>query len=202
MRSIVPTRFTRCAVGFPLDELKIAADICVVSINTETSGWRGAVSPLTEKMVTDMKLETRRPSATPFALTAVFVLASFLEATDGLAFDATQNPHPTDFGFVVGYATNSGHATNADNATVSQKAMAVDPSGIPDCGNTGALTDTGSGFTCMTPAKGDTGATGPQGQKGDKGDAGSSSGGCPHVVNVCQAVGDYTGVECTAFCAP
>ena len=48
------------------------------------------------------------------------------------ADDSTTTPHPS---------SSVWHVTN------SLKAATVDPSGIPDCGVTGALTDTGNGFT-------------------------------------------------------
>ena len=159
-----PSHASTAVIGWLLSrhprELQKSPDICVVSINNETIDWRGAVSPLTENMVTEMKLETKRASARLIALTAAFVAASFLEAMDGLAFDATQNPHPTNFGFEV---------LNADYATSANKAMTLDPSGIPNCGPDEALTDTGNGFTCMTPTQGVGGPPGPPGPPGAAG---------------------------------
>ena len=170
-------------------ELKKAADICVISINNETIDWRGAVSPRTENMVTDMKLETKRPSARPIALTAAFVVVSVM-ATDGFAFDATQNPHPTDFGFVV------------NRSNVAGAAESLESSGIPNCGNGNALASNGGGFYCMTPARGATGATGSQGPQGPQGPAGSSASASCHVGSVCVVNNGDTTWSCTQVCVP
>lgn len=83
------------------------------------------------------------------------------------ADDSTLIGHPTNFNWHVNHASGSDNAIRAYN---------LDNSGIPDCGDGNALADTGNGFTCMTPAKGDTGSQGPQGDKGDKGDTGGSGG--------------------------
>lgn len=86
-------------------------------------------------------------------------------SSNSLAGDSTTIDHPTNFNW---------HVVHASDAT---KAYSVDNTGIPNCGPGNALTDTGNGFSCMTPAKGDTGATGSpgsQGAQGVQGPAGST----------------------------
>lgn len=110
------------------------------------------------------------PKAATLAFwTASFSLAVFAASLSAKAADSTSAPHSTGATW---------HVTHSDQATLSSRAMAVDPTAIPDCGPTGALTDNGSGFTCMTPAKGDPGPQGrqgPQGSQGPQGPAGAAN---------------------------
>ena len=82
------------------------------------------------------------------------------------ADDSTTINHPTNFNWHVS------HASGADNASVAQT---LDPSAIPDCGSSAALTNTGNGFICMTPAQGVAGAPGAQGPQGPAGGSGGGS---------------------------
>ena len=90
----------------------------------------------------------------------IIVMPAMAYSMSSFAADATSNPHPTDFEF---------HVINVDNANIVDRAMTLDPSGIPDCGANGALMDTGEGFSCMIPAQGQPGLPGVPGSQGPPG---------------------------------
>ncbi len=127
----------------------------------------------------------------PFLLLAYGFLWVFVP-DNSFAGDSTTISHPS---------SSTWHVKNAD---LSNEANYLNPSAVPDCGPSGALTDLGNGFACMTPAKGDPGSAGAPGSAGPQGPSGGGGGGLNAIAGslwACQTRGMCPGVPYGFNCA-